>query len=320
MATHAVIKDKIIMTEEKKSTPVLEEAGAPTVASVPEKGVTKTSALKDFFAEMDLMQADDSLESLLKAGAHFGHQKSRRHPRMMPYIYGVRGTVTIMDLAQTQKGIRDAQKFLASVRKSGKKILFVTTKKQMVDLIQSAAQRIGEPYVVGRWIGGTFTNFSQIRGRVRSLVQMEDKMEKGLFQKYTKFEQLKKQEEIEKLNRKMGGLKKMDELPGAIVIVDVKTDALAVAEARNQGIPVVAITDTNVDPRLVDYVIPANDDAISSVKLILSLLLKAVDVITPVKPQPAKRSQRSTSRNRRTHRASSQNKKSAETSEKAISK
>ncbi len=270
------------MTEETVVADATEESATPAVKQAAAK---KPMPLKDFFANMQFDGVDDSLESLLKVGAHFGHQKSRRHPQMLPYIFGVRGTVTIIDLIKTQKGLRDAQKFLTSVRKSGKKILFVTTKKQMVDLVQSAAQRIDEPYVVERWIGGTFTNFSQIRGRVRALLKMEDGMERGSFRKYTKLEQLKKREEIAKLNRKMGGLKKMDLLPGAIVVIDVNTDALAVREARKQGIPIVAITDTNVDPRVVDYAIPANDDAISSVKLILSLLMKSVDGITPIAPK-----------------------------------
>ncbi len=278
------------MTEEQTAADVAE---ATPVATAP--------TLKDFFVDANVAEFDDSLEALLKAGAHFGHQKSRRHPRMMPYIFGVRGTVTIIDLEKTQQGLREAQEFLTSVRKSGKKILFVTTKKQMVDLLQSAAQRAGEPYVVERWIGGTFTNFPQIRRRVRALVRMEEDAAKGVFQKYTKLEQLKKQEEIEKLNRKMGGLKNMDTLPGAIVVVDVKSDALAVREARAAGVPVVAITDTNVDPGVVDYVIPANDDAISSVKLILGLLLKALENVVPVAPEPRDAQKRSP-RARRAHK------------------
>ncbi len=287
-----VIKENI-MTEKTVTADAAEEVDALT--PVAEQAVAKKpTSMKDFFVDMQFDDIDDSLEALLKAGAHFGHQKSRRHPQMMPYIFGVRGTVTIIDLIKTQKGIREAQDFLISVRKSGKKILFVTTKKQMVDLIRSAAQRVDEPYVVERWIGGTFTNFSQIRSRVRALLKMEDDMERGSFRKYTKFEQLKKREEIEKLNRKMGGLKKMDTLPGAIVVVDVNVDALAVREARKQGIPVVAITDTNVDPRYVDYAIPANDDAISSVKLILTLLMKSIDGVAPIAPkvQEKKRSPR----------------------------
>ncbi len=293
------------MTEEKSVTPSATEENIdnneqPT--DVAENA--KTALVSDYFANVDLDSVDDSLESLLKAGVHFGHQKSRRHPRMAPYIFGVRGMVTIIDLEKTQKGIRDAQDFLTSVRKSGKRILFVTTKKQMIDLVKSAAQRVDEPYVVRRWIGGTFTNFSQIRNRVRALIRMEEEMEKGFFRKYTKLEQLKKSEEINKLNRKMGGLKNMDDLPGAIVVVDVKKDILAVREARRQGIPVVAITDTNADPFLVDYVIPANDDALSSVKVILSLLLKAINTITPM---PSAASQRGSRRlSHRTRRSRKQ--------------
>ncbi len=246
--------------------------------------------ITDFFATADLSSYTDDLEALLKAGAHFGHQKSRRHPRMIPYIFTVRGGVTIIDLEKTQRGIRSAAEFLTSVRKSGKHILFVTTKKQMLDLLKSAANRADEPYVIERWIGGTFTNFPQIRSRVKALLKMEEDMEKGVFLKYTKLEQLRKREEIAKLNRKMGGLKKMDTLPGAIVVLDVKADALAVNEARKQGIPVVAIADTNIDVSMVDYPIPANDDAISSVKTILGLLLKALDGVVAAPPKTSKNS------------------------------
>ncbi len=248
------------------------------MSDTPSATVQKSVATKQsFFADADLAAFDDTMAALLKSGVHFGHQKSRRHPRMTPYIFATRGGTTIIDLAATRRGVREAQDFLVSVRKSGKPILFVTTKRQMLDLLRSAAERAGEPYVIDRWIGGTFTNFRQIRARVKSLIRMEEDLEKGVYLKYTKLEQLRKREEIEKMNRKMGGLKTMDTLPGAIVVVDVKADALAVREARKAGVPVVALTDTNVDPQLADYAIPANDDAISSVKHILGLLLKALD-------------------------------------------
>ncbi len=250
-----------------------------------EAAVKSAGLPTDFFADLDLDSLNDDLETLLKAGAHFGHQKSRRHPRMRPYIYTVRGGVTIIDLVKTREGLRRAAEFLSGVRRKGQGILFVTTKKQAVDLLKSAASRADEPYVVNRWLGGTFTNFSVIGKRVKYLIQTEERMAKGAFRKYTKFEQLKKQEEIDKLNRKMGGLKKMSRLPGAIVVLDVKADILAVREARRAGIPVVAITDTNVDPSLVDYPIPANDDAVSSLRLILGLLLKA---IVNTKPETSK--------------------------------
>lgn len=268
------------MTTEETPVAAADEA----VAAVPVAAAAVTPAVKDAFADFDGAQASDALEVLLKAGVHFGHQKSRRHPRMQPYIFDVRNTVTIIDLEKTQAAIRAAQAFLVEVRRSGKPILFSTTKRQMTDLVKSAAVRGGEPYVVERWIGGTFTNLPVIRRRVKQLLKMEEDQAKGVFRKYTKLEQLRKQEEIEKLNRTMGGLKTMEDLPGALVVVDLKMDALAVREARAKGVPIVAITDTNVDPSDIDYAIPANDDAISSVRTILGLLLAPVLAVTPIAP------------------------------------
>ena len=289
------------MTEEKNSE---EKTPSPAreTAPVTSGGAETTNPLEeaaekiqnDFFADFDPEKVNDDPETLLKAGVHFGHRRARRHPRMKPFIFTVRDGVTIIDLRKTQEGLRAAGKFLAEVRRSGKPILFSTTKKQAVDLLRSAAERAGEPYVINRWLGGTFTNFAVIGKRVKYLVMTEEKMAKGSFRKYTKFEQLKKKEEIDKLNRKMGGLKKMRELPGALVVLDVKADALAVAEARKAGIPVVAITDTNVDPSLVDYPVPANDDAVSSLKLLLGLMLKYLEGVTPTEKKNSRESGKAT--------------------------
>ncbi len=283
------------MTEEKAIEVEAQVAQSETASDKGSEKVEKAEAVEakvvsvtDVFAECDVDSFSDDLESLVVAGAHFGHQKSRRHPRMIPYIFDTRGGINIIDLEQTQAGIRDAQEFLVNVRRSGKKILFVTTKQQVLDLVRSAAVRAAQPFVIDRWLGGTFTNFPMIRKRVKYLMAEQEQMEKGAFGKYTKFEQLKKSEEIEKLNNRMGGLKTMTELPGAIVVADVKSDALAVREARLAGVPVVAITDTNVNPTLVDYVIPANDDAISSLKLIFGLLVKTIVQTQPMETKEAK--------------------------------
>ena len=282
------------MTEEKKvlSKKSEESFTEDQVNSTKSKSVIQN----DIFAEFDLDSIDDQPETLLKAGVHFGHQKSRRHPRMQSHIFTSRGGVSIIDLTKTREGLNLAIKFLVQVRKSGKQILFATTKKQALNLVKSAALRAGEPYVINRWLGGTFTNFPVISKRVKYLIQTEEKMTKGAFRKYTKFEQLKKQEEINKLNYKMGGLKKMTQLPGAVVVMDVKADNLVVVEARKAGVPIVAITDTNVDPSLVDYPIPGNDDAISSLRLILALLLKSIVSVSPTVKEVKKTQSKSISR------------------------
>jgi small subunit ribosomal protein S2 len=238
---------------------------------------TKVKAEKEnFFAALDLSKIEMSLEEMMKAGVHFGHQKSRRNPKMEEYIFTTRKGINIIDLQKTQEKINEALKYIKEVKKSGKAILFVGTKTQTKDLIQDAAESVKMPYVVERWLGGTFTNFKVIRGRTRYLVDSEDKLVKGEFKKYTKFEQMKKNEELEKMEKRMGGIKNMAELPGLIITSCIKEDHLAIAEAQKMGIPVVAIADTNADPSKVNFPIPANDDAISSVRLILSYVCKAI--------------------------------------------
>jgi small subunit ribosomal protein S2 len=229
-----------------------------------------------YFFEFDFSKVELTLETMLKSGVHFGHMKSRRHPKMDEYIFTTRNNINIIDLQKTMEKLEEAMKFLSSIQKSGKKVLFVGTKKQANDLIESLALRLNAPYVVERWIGGTFTNFKVIRGRTKYLKESEEQMMRGEFKKYTKFEQSKKMEELEKLEKRMGGIKEMAELPGAVFIADVKESAIVVEEARKVHIPVAGIVDTNTDPSLIDYPIPANDDAISSLRLILSCVGKAL--------------------------------------------
>ena len=236
----------------------------------------QTETSEHFFASFDFAKMDVSLEGLLKAGVHFGHLKSRRHPRMDEYIYTTRKNINILDLEKTFEKLQTAGKFLAEVVKSGKPILFVGMKKQTQDTVQSLATRLGESYVIDRWLGGTLTNFSCINSRAKYLNETHDQIGLGAFKKYTKFEQAKKNEEVEKLERKVGGIKHMGQLPGAIVIADVKEAGLVVHEARKMNIPVVGITDTNTDPSLVDYPIPGNDDALSSLRLLLGYRGKVV--------------------------------------------
>ncbi len=233
-------------------------------------------ASEHYFASFDFAKIDVSLEGLLKAGVHFGHLKSRRHPKMDEYIYTTRKNINILNLEKTAEKLKTAGKFLAEVTRNGKPILFVGMKKQTQDTVQSLAMRLGESYVIDRWLGGTLTNFSCINSRAKYLNETQDKLSQGEFKKYTKFEQAKKSEEVEKLERKVGGIKHMGQLPGAIVIADVKEATLVLHEARKMNIPVIGITDTNTDPSLVDYPIPGNDDALSSLRLLLGYLGKTI--------------------------------------------
>lgn len=246
------------------------------VAARKADGPLAVEAGVEYFAEFDFSRADDSLESLLKAGVHFGHLKSRRHPRMEPYIFTTRKNINILNLEKTKECLDRASEFLATIAKSGKPILFVGVKKQTHDAVKSLAKRIAMPYVVDRWLGGTLTNYAQICGRAKYLVENETLLAAGEFKKYTKLEQQKKQEELEKLEHKVGGLRNMQELPGAIVIADAKEAGLVIKEAARLGVPLVAIVDTNADPSAIDYPVPGNDDALSSLRLLLGLLGRAV--------------------------------------------
>ncbi len=236
---------------------------------------------RDYFGNFNFDGVDVSTEALLKAGVHFGHVTSRRHPNMEEYIFTTRKNISIMNLEKTAEKLEQAALFLESVAKSGKPILFVGVKKQTHDAVKSLAQRLAQSYVIDRWLGGTLTNFGQIVGRAKYLMESEQMREAGEFKKYTKFEQQKKSEEIEKLEHKVGGLKNMKELPGAIVLADAKEASLAIAEARRMHIPLVGIVDTNMNPALIDYPIPGNDDALSSLHLILGRLGKAILPFAP---------------------------------------
>jgi len=252
-----------------ETTTAAADAAAPQKALQAEMGGS-------YFALFDFAKLDASLEGLLKAGVHFGHLKSRRHPKMDEYIYTTRKNINIVDLQKTSEKLEVAAKFLAEVAKTGKPILFVGMKKQTHDTVQSLANRLGESYVIDRWLGGTLTNFSCIRSRAKYLNETHDQFSQGEFKKYTKFEQAKKNEELEKLEKKVGGIKHMEQLPGVIVIADVKEATLVINEARKMRIPVIGVTDTNTDPSFVDYPIPGNDDALSSLRLLLGYLGKTI--------------------------------------------
>ena len=217
-----------------------------------------------------------SMKQLLEAGVHFGHQTRRWNPKMAPYIFTERNGIYIIDLQKTVRKVDEAYNFVRDLAMEGKSILFVGTKKQAQESIASEAQRCNMYYVNNRWLGGMLTNFRTIRTRVERLNQIDKMEQQGQFELLPKKEVIKLQNEREKLENNLGGIREMKKLPGALFIVDPRKEHIAVSEARALGIPIVAIVDTNCDPDEVDYVIPGNDDAIRAVKLIAGTMANAV--------------------------------------------
>ena len=217
-----------------------------------------------------------SMKQLLEAGVHFGHQTRRWNPKMSEYIFTERNGIHIIDLQKTVKKVEEAYMFVREVAEAGKPILFVGTKKQATDAVKEEALRCEQYYINARWLGGMLTNFKTIKTRIRRLDQLKKMQEDGTFDMLPKKEVVKLNHEIEKLEKYMGGIKTMPELPGAIFIVDTRKEHNAVSEAKKLGIPIVAIVDTNCDPDEVDYVIPGNDDAIRAVKLMAGTMANAV--------------------------------------------
>lgn len=217
-----------------------------------------------------------NIKELLEAGAHFGHQTSRWHPRMKKYIFTKRNGIHIVDLEQTAAMLEKACEFIKETVAEGGKVLFVGTKKQAQGIVEEEAKRCGMYYINQRWIGGVLTNFTTIQGRIDHLVRLEDQQARGDFARLPKKEAMKLNEEIKRLNRNLGGFKEMTSLPDAIFIIDPTKEGIALAEARRVGIPVVAIVDTNCNPDDIDYPIPANDDAIRAIKLITSKIADAI--------------------------------------------
>ena len=217
-----------------------------------------------------------SMKQLLEAGVHFGHQTRRWNPKMAPYIFTERTGIYIIDLQKTVKKIDEAYDFMKEVGATGKPVLFVGTKKQAQAAIEDEAKRCGMYYVNQRWLGGMLTNYKTISARIKRLYDIQKMEEDGTFEKLAKKEVIKLRAEAEKLERFLGGIKEMKGMPGAMFIVDPKKEKIAVKEARILGIPVVGIVDTNCDPDDVDYIIPANDDAIRAVKLIAGKMADAI--------------------------------------------
>ena len=217
-----------------------------------------------------------SMKQMLEAGVHFGHQTRRWNPKMAEYIFAERNGIYIIDLQKTVKYLETAYNFVRDLSMEGKTVLFVGTKKQAQDSIKEEAIRCDMPFVNARWLGGMMTNFTTIKLRIKRLNQLRKMEEDGTFELLPKKEVIKLKLEIEKLEKFLGGIQDMKQLPGALFIVDPRKERIAVAEAKKLGIPIVAIVDTNCDPDEIDYVIPGNDDAIRAVKLIASAMASAV--------------------------------------------
>ncbi len=223
------------------------------------------------------MSVKVDMKALLEAGAHFGHKTSRWHPKMAPYIHSKRQDAHIINLEKTVEGLEAALPKVTELAKNGKKILFVGTKKQVKDIVKTAAESVDMPYVTVRWVGGTLTNVETVNKQIKKVKDLERRMASGELEvRYSKLEVQRFQEEIDLLNERYGGIKDMTEQPAAVLVVDAIQDKNAIREAKALHIPVFAICDTNVDPTGIDYIIPANDDAVKSVSLILDYFTEAI--------------------------------------------
>ena len=215
---------------------------------------------------------------LAKAGAHLGHRTTKRSPKMEPYIYGVKNTIHIISLEKTLEKLEVALNFLVQMASQGATILFVGTKPSAKDIIKKYAQDIDTPFIIERWLGGTLTNFSTISKLIKKLNSMTEDKEQGVWKKYSKKEQLELEKELNRLETMVGGIKSLKNKPDVIYLIDLQKEKTAVREARRSKIPVVAIVDTNVNPELVDWPIPANDDAVKSIDLITKLVAEAIKI------------------------------------------
>ncbi len=231
---------------------------------------------------LDLSEKIDSgsqvidVDEMVAAGVYLGHRKSKRHSKMKPFVFTVKNNIDIIDLQKTAQNLKEALEFLQKIIKDGGKVIFIGTKTQAKNQIKELAESLNMPYVNGRWLGGFLTNFQTMLKRIEYFENLKKKKELGELEKYTKKEKIKIEKELENLEEKFGGLKGIEKLPQALFILDLKKNILAAREAKKMGIPVAAICDTNVDPGLCDFAIPANDDAVSALNYILDKIKEAV--------------------------------------------
>lgn len=237
---------------------------ATTSKTAPKKAAAKTTA-----------PSAGALQELLQAGAHFGHKTERWHPKMAPYIHSARNGVHIIDLIQTETLLKQAEKFVEELAEQGKTVLFVATKRQAKAIVEKAAQDAGMPYVTHRWLGGMLTNWQTISSRVRHLKKLEAQKADGSWDSLTKKERLLLDEEILKLSKTFDGVRELTQLPDALFVIDIPRETIAIKEANHLKIPVIGMADSNANPEGVQYVIPANDDAVKSVALITNRIAAA---------------------------------------------
>lgn len=226
-----------------------------------------------------------NIDDMYKAGLQFGHKKSKVHPKMRPYISGTRNGVDIINLEKTTEKLEDALKFVKDIISAGGKMVFIGTKVQTKEVTKQAAIESKQFYAVNRWLGGAFTNFETIKKRIGHFKDLESQKASGELEKYTKKERLEIDKQLVDFEMKFGGIRDMEKMPEAVLILDIEKDLMAVKEAKARGVKIVGIVDTNCDPSLVDYPIPANDDAMSSAKYVLD---KVKEVILGVRPKAAK--------------------------------
>ncbi|MEK7163376.1 MAG: 30S ribosomal protein S2 [Patescibacteria group bacterium] len=224
---------------------------------------------------MALKEKKSAIEAMFQVGAHFGQNRSRRHPSAKPYIFGIKNNIEIFDLEKTESALEKAKKFVASVATAGRQALFVAGKSEAIAVVKAAASKANQPMVAGRWVGGTLTNFAHIRKRVEKYQNRLKEKEKGELAKYTKKERLLIDKEIAKLELLFGGIVSMREKPGVLIVVDPKKEFTAVEEARQTDVPVVAVASSDCDLSLVDYVIPANDSGARSIAFFIDELARA---------------------------------------------
>ncbi|KKU89123.1 MAG: 30S ribosomal protein S2 [Microgenomates group bacterium GW2011_GWF2_47_9] len=218
-----------------------------------------------------------SLKELLEAGAHFGHSVKRRNPRMDEYVYATKNGVQIFDLVKTRQLLEETCQYLEDVTAKGGKVLVLGTKGQAAQVVRETAEAIGTPYIVNRWVGGLFTNWDELKKRIERLIDMKKKFEEGEYKKYTKKEQVLKKREIDRLERMYGGLVSLTKLPDVLFVIDPSREDVAVREAIAVKVPIAAIVDTNCDPTQIEKVIPANDDALKTVDIIVRTIMAAIE-------------------------------------------
>lgn len=228
------------------------------------------------FKRKESTMPDSTLLDMLKAGIHFGHQAGRWHPKMKPYIFGTRAGISIIDLEKTQEALLRAAEFVEGVAARGGTILYVGTKRQAQSIMREHAERVHQPFVVERWIGGAFTNFETVNRLIRKFRSQKEGLQTGAFAKYTKKERLDIEKNVAKMETIVGGIATMNELPSALYIVDIKQEKIAVREAVKVGLPIVALVDTNVNPGAITYPIPANDDAMKSIAYLTGVITDAI--------------------------------------------